>query len=334
MGRAGATAKLAIRVAANLLMEPDPMSSPTTSISFPCPRCQKTIKANANHAGARFKCPGCGQPIVVPQATGSSPWAELETSSAIAPIAQPERKSSPKPGSIPVWGWLLIGGGVLSIGLCLVPLGCITLIGMANRSDRETQSRKVADSKDAIHVDAVSLYKAFEENEVKARQVYADKVVEVMGIVESVKGDHVKLQEKRGHGLGFVEVYVEGPSQEKMASLRKDQSITVRGICRKGFAGVNIESAVLLENPAPTLIGAWEDNQGGGMVFQQNGQWKITGREQTITGRWKQIDKGHYETEVPVGGKPVKLVHTFRLEGHKLTVTMPDGATNILYRKN
>jgi biopolymer transport protein ExbD len=36
------------------------------NISFPCPHCGKKLKADPRHAGARVKCSGCQQVVVVP----------------------------------------------------------------------------------------------------------------------------------------------------------------------------------------------------------------------------------------------------------------------------
>ena len=42
------------------------------SIEFNCPNCEKFLKTDESKAGARAKCPGCGQPITIPQPAGAA----------------------------------------------------------------------------------------------------------------------------------------------------------------------------------------------------------------------------------------------------------------------
>jgi hypothetical protein len=42
------------------------------AISFPCSECGKTLKARAELAGKKVKCPGCGRPVHVPAAEQGS----------------------------------------------------------------------------------------------------------------------------------------------------------------------------------------------------------------------------------------------------------------------
>jgi DNA-directed RNA polymerase subunit RPC12/RpoP len=47
---------------------PDGEAKPdaTSSVSFPCSRCGKQLKARPELAGKKLRCPGCGEPVVVP----------------------------------------------------------------------------------------------------------------------------------------------------------------------------------------------------------------------------------------------------------------------------
>jgi len=42
------------------------------SIEFNCPNCEKFLKTDESKAGARAKCPGCGQSITIPQLAGTA----------------------------------------------------------------------------------------------------------------------------------------------------------------------------------------------------------------------------------------------------------------------
>ena len=39
-----------------------------STLTFECPHCGKSLKGNSEHVGRRSKCPGCGEPVIVPGA--------------------------------------------------------------------------------------------------------------------------------------------------------------------------------------------------------------------------------------------------------------------------
>jgi hypothetical protein len=45
-------------------------------ISFACPACNKQLKVTDEPAGKKGKCPGCGQPVVIPGKVVASPSLE------------------------------------------------------------------------------------------------------------------------------------------------------------------------------------------------------------------------------------------------------------------
>lgn len=104
-------------------------------LQFPCPQCQKVLKAPEEKAGLSVKCPGCGQIIVIPEAE------QPATSEAVSagtpapgplPVA-PEFSSADdvprkQAGGIPVWVLIAIpvAGVALSLMCCV---GVFALIG-------------------------------------------------------------------------------------------------------------------------------------------------------------------------------------------------------------
>lgn len=98
-------------------------------------------------------------------------------------------------------------------------------------------------------VSAVELFSAYKNNEVAANNAYKGKTVEIRGTIHGFKSRYVELDENDGQfQLGLVHVTLSGKSKDKMASLKKSQSIEVRGVCTgKSFASVDVKDAVLLD---------------------------------------------------------------------------------------
>src|SRR5262245_57001472 len=57
-------------------------------ISFTCPRCARTSKAQGRQAGKRAKCPGCGQLLIIPsmRSTPAAPPPPAPQVSLPAPV--------------------------------------------------------------------------------------------------------------------------------------------------------------------------------------------------------------------------------------------------------
>jgi hypothetical protein len=83
-------------------------------ITFPCPKCQATLKAPEERGGAHSKCRQCGCPVQVPVVATPVPVAW-----PVAPARGGRRR-------LPTWAVLLIivGGAALAVGLpaLIVPL--------------------------------------------------------------------------------------------------------------------------------------------------------------------------------------------------------------------
>lgn len=167
---------------------------------------------------------------------------------SISPVNQWVEKAKEKAKKVPLWGWLVgipLGGLFLCCGGCVMMTG---LVGLGHKAQQEAGAKKVAESKDAIKVSAATLFQAYKNNEVKAKEDYGGKVVEVSGTVEAVKERYIELAENDSRFvLGLVHVYPDDDSKQKMGSLNKGQYITIRGICKgKSFASVDVENAILL----------------------------------------------------------------------------------------
>ncbi len=65
------------------------------SVRFRCPECQRRLAADDRYAGARIKCPGCGQAVVVPTAEVVAEAAGREPSLSAPPSAPPVPPSGP-----------------------------------------------------------------------------------------------------------------------------------------------------------------------------------------------------------------------------------------------
>ena len=83
-----------------------------------------------------------------------------------------------------------------------------------------------------ITISASKLFAAYEENAIKADEMYKDKILEVSGISGNISKDitdtmYVTL--KTDNLLGSIQCYLPENEKDKAMSLKPDKQITVRG---------------------------------------------------------------------------------------------------------
>lgn len=73
-------------------------------IRFECQHCKRPLAVREKHAGKRFKCPGCGQPAIVPELSPAKQDEPVESAVQAESAAQAEstREAEPEEESPPV----------------------------------------------------------------------------------------------------------------------------------------------------------------------------------------------------------------------------------------
>ncbi|ARV14933.1 OB-fold protein [Polaribacter sp. SA4-12] len=91
----------------------------------------------------------------------------------------------------------------------------------------------VADSKSDITLTADKIINDFSSDESKANTIYLDKIVSVSGEVSELNLEKGKgiITLKTNDDFGSVLCHLSEESTKKMSSLRKGQTISVKGIC-------------------------------------------------------------------------------------------------------
>jgi hypothetical protein len=97
-------------------------------------------------------------------------------------------------------------------------------------------------------ITAVDLQKAFEDNEVSATTRYVNRVIEVTGVIESVKTveeNALNISLKTGSDLSLV--ICTFPSANNSANLIPGNQVTIRGECSGYLMDVLLNNCVLIK---------------------------------------------------------------------------------------
>jgi hypothetical protein len=95
---------------------------------------------------------------------------------------------------------------------------------------------------------ASDLQKAFEENEVSATSKYVNRIVEVNGIIESIKtGEENVLNVTLKTGSDFSSVICTFPDATYQANLISGNQVTIRGECSGFLMDVLLNNCILVK---------------------------------------------------------------------------------------
>lgn len=109
------------------------------------------------------------------------------------------------------------------------------------------QHKDLQKAKPDYVISAVELQKAFEENETSAASAYVNKVLEVTGIIGSVKtGENNVLSIVLKTGSDLSTVICTFPSETDPAKFTPGNKITVRGDCSGFLMDVLLNNCVIL----------------------------------------------------------------------------------------
>jgi hypothetical protein len=94
------------------------------------------------------------------------------------------------------------------------------------------------------------LFKAYSADEEYANEIYMNKIVEVVGVLEKIEVNQdssLNLILASGEPMGNVICTFENPEAIKESSLKAGDNITVKGICKGMLLDVLLNNCVLME---------------------------------------------------------------------------------------
>ncbi len=109
----------------------------------------------------------------------------------------------------------------------------------------------VASQQAVVSINASSIYQSFATNENKANEQYKGKVIEVSGILHSVKKDgsgryqiHLMTESQTGRVLCTLN----DRSPKSLNKLEIGKSITVKGFCKGFSSDVKMERGIIMNH--------------------------------------------------------------------------------------
>ena len=90
----------------------------------------------------------------------------------------------------------------------------------------------VAETSSDVSLEAVKIVDDFSSDEIMANTTYLDKIVQVSGIINSIKTENeTVIVALAGNSFGDVFCYLSEESKTKVNTLKEGQRVTLKGIC-------------------------------------------------------------------------------------------------------
>lgn len=90
----------------------------------------------------------------------------------------------------------------------------------------------VAETFSDVFLEAVKIVDDFSSDEIMANTTYLDKIVQVSGIINSIKTENeTVIVALAGNSFGDVLCYLSEESKTKVNTLKEGQRVTLKGIC-------------------------------------------------------------------------------------------------------
>jgi hypothetical protein len=90
----------------------------------------------------------------------------------------------------------------------------------------------VAETSSDVSLEAVKIVDDFSSDEIMANTTYLDKIVQVSGIINSIKTENeTVIVALEGNSFGDVLCYLSEESKTKVNTLKEGQRVTLKGIC-------------------------------------------------------------------------------------------------------
>jgi len=133
----------------------------------------------------------------------------------------------------------------------LILVGVIALLGAIGAfvMTQPKAELDVSKAKAALEINASNIYKSFSDNEAKANELYAGKVIEISGTLQAVDQDNqgsYKVTLDTDGQMGNVVCTLGTNSPNSVKSLKIGKAIAVKGVCTGYLFDVIIEKAIIL----------------------------------------------------------------------------------------
>jgi DNA/RNA endonuclease YhcR with UshA esterase domain len=124
---------------------------------------------------------------------------------------------------------------------------CIVIVAVTGFYWYQKPRAGLADIKPVLTVSAQSLYKAFQQDEIKANEQYVAKVIQVKGIIDNVQAtdSSISLLLVSGDPTGGVNCSIIKDETNANLQLTKGKEIQVKGRCIGYLMDVNLVDAVI-----------------------------------------------------------------------------------------
>lgn len=134
---------------------------------------------------------------------------------------------------------------VMYTGLAVVLVAVIVGLYFYNAGHKDLKEKPPD-----VVVTAPDLYKAFSADEEYANEIYMNKIVEVVGVLEKIEVNQdssMNIILASGEPMGNVICTFENPEAIKESSLKEGNNITVKGICKGMLMDVLLNNCILVE---------------------------------------------------------------------------------------
>lgn len=197
-----------------------------------CPDCQHEMSDSAP------SCPNCGRPNekVAKRSVGFL----LGVGIFLFPIIFSWftlRKGHSATARIVAFAWLVIPFVIIGFQANSNQQSTMSVASTSSTSNEASVDKAVSNSptEEVMQVGIQNLLSAYEDNEIGADNRYKDKLVQVTGIVDSVKKDildnlYVTLGTGRQFQIPTVQAFFDDSMNEQLGQLSKGQQLTV--VCR------------------------------------------------------------------------------------------------------
>ncbi|PQB07423.1 hypothetical protein BST83_09810 [Polaribacter filamentus] len=105
----------------------------------------------------------------------------------------------------------------------------------------------VGETSSDVTLEAAKIVDDFSSDETLANTTYLDKIVQVLGIINSIKAENeTVIVALAGNGFGDVLCYLSEESKTKVNTLKEGQQVALKGICTGFLLDVVLVKCVLI----------------------------------------------------------------------------------------
>lgn len=131
-------------------------------------------------------------------------------------------------------------------GLAVVLVGVIVAVYFYNIGHKDLENK----TPDVV-ITAPELFEAYASDEEYANEIYLNKIVEVVGVLDKIEVNQdstLNLVLASADPMGNVICTFEDPSEIESSSIKAGDNITVKGICKGMLLDVLLNNCVLVDN--------------------------------------------------------------------------------------